>query len=288
GRLVQERAVEGDVDGHRLVVVIRDDAGTTRVVAVGRVLRADRAVVPVTGADGGLAVHGGGEVAVQAAAVVRPVDAQRERLLVQRVDGEPVAPPASVAGAADRVLREDGVDTVESREGGVARRAQVEERGIGGEVDRERDRRHRESDGCADGAAPARAWIAEDVYGARGVRIALRLAVADLGVARPAGVPGAGGAGQPRRPAGRGVGREADGRAGARAIGRDEVRAARLGAAGGIEAVPEAVGVEVGARGVHGDRATVPLAHVAVEGGIALVRGHQAAGARRRRIAAGG
>ena len=91
GGWFSERALEGDVDAHRLVVVIRENAGTARVVAVGRVLRADRVVVPVAGADGGLAVDGGGKVAVQVAPVVRPVDTQRERLLVERVDGEAVA-----------------------------------------------------------------------------------------------------------------------------------------------------------------------------------------------------
>src|SRR5262249_61026653 len=85
----------------------------------------------------------------------------------------------------------DGGDGIEWREGGVTRGAQVEERGIRGEVDGERDRRHPEPDGCADGAAPAGARIAEDVHGARGVRVMLRLAVADLDVARPADVAGA-------------------------------------------------------------------------------------------------
>jgi hypothetical protein len=74
-------------------------------------------VVPVAGVDGVLAVDRRGEVAVQVAPVVRPVDAQRERLLVQRVDGEPVVPAPPVAGAADRVLREDRVDPVDRREG---------------------------------------------------------------------------------------------------------------------------------------------------------------------------
>src|SRR5262249_60936591 len=100
------------------------------------------------------------------------------------VDGEPVVPPASVPGAADRVLREHGVDPVERREGGVAGGPQVEERGIGRELDRERDRCHREPDGRADGAAATGARVADDVHGAGGVRIVLRLAVADLDVAR--------------------------------------------------------------------------------------------------------
>ena len=82
------------------------------------------------------------------------------------------------------------------------------------------------------GQLAARTWIADDVHGAGGVRIVLRLAVADLDVARPADVAGAVVPEQPRRHAGRAIGREADRRAAARAVGRDEVLAARLGAAG--------------------------------------------------------
>src|SRR5262249_4802965 len=261
--------------------------GATRVIAVGRVLRTDRALVPVAGADGLLAVHRRGEVAVQVAPVVRPVDAQREGLLVQRVDGEPIAPPPSIAGAADRVLREDGVDPVERREGRVTGGAQVGERGIGRELDREGDRRHREPDGGADRAAAAGARVAEDVHGAGGVWIVLRLAVAALDVARPADVAGAVVAEEPGRHAGRLVDREADRRAVRHAVRLDEVRAARRGAPG-LDAVPEAVRVEVAARGVDGNRRTGrALARVAVEGGVALVRDHQAAGAGRRWIAAG-
>jgi hypothetical protein len=137
GRLVHERAGEDDVDGHRLVVVIREDAGAARVVAVGRVRRAQRAVVPVAGSDRGLAVDGGGEVAVQVALVGRPVDAERQGLLVEGVDREPVVPAPAVAGAADRVLREDGVDTAERRERGVANALRSKNVRSEGEVDRE-------------------------------------------------------------------------------------------------------------------------------------------------------
>src|SRR5262249_40543353 len=165
--------------------------------------RTDSAVVPVAGADGVFAVHGGGEVAIQVAPVTRPVDAQRERLLVQRVDGEPVVSAATVTGAADRVLREHGVEAAERRERGIGGGAQVEERGIGRELDRERDRRHCEPDGRADGATAARAWVADDVHGASGVRIVLRLAVADLDVARSADGASAGVPAHPRLPSGR-------------------------------------------------------------------------------------
>src|SRR5262249_36611375 len=119
---------------------IRENTRAARVVTVRRVRRADDGVVPVAGSDGGLAVDGGGKVAVQVALIAGPIDAERQRFLVEGVDREPVMPAPSVPGAGNRVLPEDGIDTAERREGGVAGRAQVEERGIGGEVDRERDR----------------------------------------------------------------------------------------------------------------------------------------------------